>query len=83
MRRVWQIYVAHVLLFVFYLASIHFLSETFNAPDFIDRFNVAPLTLAPVEVLIARIDPEIQAGESGRAAALRRSDGLPFHRFFG
>jgi hypothetical protein len=52
MRRVWQIYVAHVLLLMFYLASIHFLSQTFNAPDFIDRYNVAPLTSAPVEALI-------------------------------
>jgi hypothetical protein len=50
-RRVWQIYVAHVLLFVFYLASIHFLSQAFNLPDFIDRYNVAPLIHAPVETL--------------------------------
>jgi hypothetical protein len=52
MRRVWQIYVAHVLLLAFYLASIHFLSHRFNAPDFIDRYNVAPMTRAPVEALI-------------------------------
>jgi hypothetical protein len=52
MRRVWQIYVAHVLLLAFYLASIHFLSQTFDAPHFIDRYNVAPLTSAPVEALI-------------------------------
>jgi hypothetical protein len=52
MRRVWQIYVAHVLPLAFYLASIHFLSHRFNAPDFIDRYNVAPLTRAPVEALI-------------------------------
>src|SRR6187549_3009025 len=51
LRRAWQIYVAHVLLFVFYLASVHFLSLQFNAPDFIDRFNVAPLLAAPVETL--------------------------------
>jgi hypothetical protein len=51
LRRVWQIYVAHVLLFVFYLASVHLLSHEFNAPDFIDRFNVAPLLNAPVETL--------------------------------
>jgi hypothetical protein len=51
-RRVWQIYVAHVFLFVCYLATIHFLSHRFNNPDFIDRFNVAPLTDAPVETLI-------------------------------
>src|SRR6476660_8593472 len=32
-RRVWQIYAAHVLLFVFYLASVHFLSKWFDALD--------------------------------------------------
>jgi hypothetical protein len=52
MRRVWQLYVAHVLLLAFYLASIHFLSHTFSAPDFIDRYNVASLTRAPAEALI-------------------------------
>src|SRR4051812_20132833 len=51
LRRAWQIYVAHVLLFVFYLASVHFLARQFDAPDFIDRFNVAPLLDAPVETL--------------------------------
>src|SRR4051794_10033237 len=35
LRRVWQIYAAHVLLLVFYLASVHFLSNWFDAPDFI------------------------------------------------
>src|SRR6266581_9191273 len=30
LKRVWQIYVAHILLFMFYLATIHFLSHKFN-----------------------------------------------------
>jgi hypothetical protein len=51
LRRVWQIYVAHILLFAAYLTTIHFLSDTFDAPDFIDLFNVAPLLNAPVETL--------------------------------
>jgi hypothetical protein len=51
LRRVWQIYTAHILLFVFYLASVHFLSSTFSAPDLIHRFNVAPLMNAPVEAV--------------------------------
>src|SRR6188472_1277643 len=51
LRRVWQIYAAHILLFVIYLGSVHFLSDTFNAPNFIDRFNVAPLLNAPVETI--------------------------------
>lgn len=51
LRRVWQIYAAHILLLVFYLASVHFLSNSFGAPDLIDRFNVAPLMHAPVETI--------------------------------
>ncbi len=50
-RRVWQIYVAHILLFLFYLASVLFLANRFSASDFIDRFNVAPLLVAPVDTL--------------------------------
>ena len=51
LRRVWQIYAAHILLLVIYLASVHFLSNEFNAPDFIDRFNVGPLLASPVETI--------------------------------
>ncbi len=51
LRRVWQIYVAHVLLLVIYLASVHFLSNHFNAPYLIDRFNVRLLLNAPVEAI--------------------------------
>jgi hypothetical protein len=51
LRRVWQIYAAHILLFVFYLASVHFLSSRFNAPGLIDRFNVVPLLNSPVETI--------------------------------
>jgi hypothetical protein len=51
LRRVWQIYAAHILLFIFYLASVHFLANSFNAPDLIHRFNVAPLVNAPVEAI--------------------------------
>ena len=51
LRRVGQIYAAHILLFVIYLASVHFLSNGFNAPDIIIRFKVAPLLSAPVETI--------------------------------
>jgi hypothetical protein len=51
LRRVWQIYAAHILLFVFYLASVHFVSNRFNAPGLVDRFNVVPLLNAPVETI--------------------------------
>ena len=51
LRRVWQIYVAHILLFIFYLASVHFLSNHFNSSGLIDRFNVAHLGNTPVEAI--------------------------------
>ena len=51
MRRVWQLYVAHVLLFVLYLASVHNLAHNFNIPHLMDEFNVARLMDQPVELL--------------------------------
>ena len=50
-RRAWQIYVAQILLFVFYLTSIHLLSRSFNLPGFIDLYNAAPLAASPAEAL--------------------------------
>jgi hypothetical protein len=50
-RRVGQIYVAHILLFVFYLTSIHFLAQRFHLPDLVHQYNAAPLLRAPVETL--------------------------------
>lgn len=51
LRRVWQLYVAHVLLFVFYVASVHYLAHNFNVPHLMDEFNVARLMDQPVELL--------------------------------
>lgn len=51
LRRVWQLYVAHVLLFVFYLTSIHYVAHNFDIPHLMDQFNVAPLMQSPVETL--------------------------------
>jgi hypothetical protein len=50
-RRVWQLYVAHVLLFVFYMSSIHYLAHNFKIPHLMDQFNVARLMEYPVETL--------------------------------
>lgn len=61
MRRVWQIYVAHVLLFVFYVTSIHYVAHGFDVPHLMDQFNVAQLMKHPVETmsqgLILRLKP--------------------------
>jgi hypothetical protein len=51
MRRVWQLYVAHVLLFVFYMTSVHYVAHSFDIPHLMDQFNVARLMEYPVETL--------------------------------
>jgi len=50
-RRVWQLYVAHVLLFVFYMTSVHYLAHNFDIPHLMDQFNVAGLMEYPVETM--------------------------------
>lgn len=51
LRRVWQLYVAHVLLFIFYLTAVHYLSHKFDDPHLMDQFNVTLLMDYPVETL--------------------------------
>lgn len=51
LRRVWQLYAAHLLLFLFYLTSVHYLSHRFNHPNLMDEFNVVYLMNFPVETL--------------------------------
>jgi hypothetical protein len=50
-KRVWQLYVAHVLLFVFYMTAVHFLAHNFDIPHLMDQFNVAGLMDQPVETM--------------------------------
>ena len=40
-KRAWQIYVAHVLLFVMYIAEIGYLAQRYNDPNLENEFNVA------------------------------------------
>lgn len=51
LRRVWQLYVAHLLLFVIYLTSVHYLAHKFDDLHLMDQFNVAILMNSPVETL--------------------------------
>ncbi|MEQ1433115.1 OpgC domain-containing protein, partial [Salmonella enterica] len=46
--RVWQLYVAHVLLFVFYIAAIGWVAQTYNHSHLLDEFNVAGLIDHPI-----------------------------------
>lgn len=51
LRRVWQLYVAHLLLFFVYLTAVHYLAHRFDDLHLMDQFNVAPLMDFPVETL--------------------------------
>jgi hypothetical protein len=42
-KRVWQLYVAHVILFVIYIVAISYLAQRFMDSDLINEFNVAGL----------------------------------------
>lgn len=50
-RRVWQLYVAHVLLFVFYAASIGYVAQRYGHSHLLDEFNVSGLIEKPVATL--------------------------------
>jgi len=51
LRRVWQLYVAHLLLFLVYLTAVHYIAHSFDEVHLMDQFNVAPLMNFPVETL--------------------------------
>ena len=50
-KRVWQLYVAHIVLFVIYIAAIGYVAQRYNDPDIINEFNVAGLVDNPVQTL--------------------------------
>src|SRR5467141_5042207 len=50
-KRVWQLYVAHVILFVIYIVTIGYVAQRFSDPEIINEFNVAGLVDNPIETL--------------------------------
>jgi hypothetical protein len=50
-KRVWQLYVAHVILFVIYIAAIGYLALRFGDSELINEFNVAGLVDNATETL--------------------------------
>jgi hypothetical protein len=51
MKRVWQLYVAHILLFIVYIAAIGYLAQRYNEPQIIYEFNVAGLIDNPIQTI--------------------------------
>ncbi len=50
-KRVWQLYVAHVILFVIYIAAIGWVALRYADPDIINEFNVAVVVDNPIQTL--------------------------------
>jgi hypothetical protein len=51
-KRVWQLYVAHVMLLVIYVAAIGYVALRFQYDSILHEFNVATLVHNPIETLI-------------------------------
>lgn len=51
LRRAWQIYVAHVLLFVVYLTEVGYLAPKYGGTAFLDTFNVRIFLDHPAQTL--------------------------------
>ena len=50
-KRAWQIYVAHIILFVMYIAEIGYLAQHYDNPNLENEFNVARFMHNPAETL--------------------------------
>src|SRR4051812_5193754 len=50
-KRVWQLYVAHIILFVIYIASISYLALRFGDSELVNKFNVVGLVNTATETL--------------------------------
>jgi hypothetical protein len=50
-KRVWQLYVAHIILFVIYIVTIGYVAQRFSDSQIINEFNVAGLVDNPIETL--------------------------------
>ena len=47
LRRVWQLYVAHIFLFVIFFAQIAYVARTFQNPLFAEEMNIVELLREP------------------------------------
>lgn len=54
-RRAWQLYVAHIISFVFYSTLIVLFAARFDWPELLDQYNVAWFAAQPISVLAEAI----------------------------
>ena len=51
-KRVWQLYVAHVMLLLIYVAAVVYVALRFRYNNLLHEFNIAYLTQYPIRTLI-------------------------------
>ena len=51
LARAWKLYVAHILLFVFYVAAIGYVAQSYGHAHLLDEFNIRRLIADPIEFL--------------------------------
>ena len=76
LRRVWQIYVAHVFLFTIFLAEISYVATSFENPLYSEEMGIMDFLKQPDVTIVAGAAVEISSRQHGRAAALYRADAL-------
>ena len=77
-RRVWQLYVAHILLFVAFTAQIVWVSIARDMPSLIEEMELMGLGQNPYRAILEAALLQVPAGQSRRPAALyRAAGGLP------
>ncbi len=61
LRRAWQVYIAHMFLFVIYMAEIAYVSATFNNPLYAEEMNILDFLRQPditlAQALILKFKP--------------------------
>lgn len=51
LARAWKLYVAHILLFVVYVAAIGYVAQSYGHAHLLDEFNIRRLVADPIEFL--------------------------------
>ena len=77
LRRVWQIYVAHVFLFTIFLAEISYVATRFENPLYTEEMGIMDFLKQPDVTIVQALLLEIPSRQHGRAAALHRADAVP------
>ena len=76
LRRVWQIYVAHVFLFTIFLAEISYVATSFDNPLYTEEMGIMDFLKQPDVTIVQALLLRFRPGQYGRAAALYRVDVL-------